>query len=241
MATPLRQAALRRGAALASAGLAVLAVAGCDLKDREPDLVNGKQLYAEKCGTCHVLRRADTRGVTGPNLDAAFARSRRDGLGEDTVRELVQQQILYPRNDSSMPAKLVTGRDADDVAAYVAEVAGQPGEDRGALADAGQQKAEGTATAKGGTLDIPTSESGLTYEFADARAEAGRLEVTSKNPQSVDHNIAVDGQGIDVKGNVVQNGGVSRLTVTLKPGKYAFYCSVPGHREGGMEGELTVR
>ena len=39
----------------------------------------------------------------------------------------------------------------------------------------------------------------------------------------------------------MQGGGVSKVTVDLKPGEYAFYCSVPGHREGGMEGKLTVK
>ncbi len=55
------------------------------------------------------------------------------------------------------------------------------------------------------------------------------------------HNIAVEGNGVDEKGPVVQDGASSDLSLTLKAGKYTFYCSVPGHREGGMEGDLTVR
>ena len=39
----------------------------------------------------------------------------------------------------------------------------------------------------------------------------------------------------------VKNGGVSKVNVALKAGEYTFYCSVPGHREGGMEGKLTVK
>lgn len=243
MATPLRQAALRRGAALASAGLAVLAVAGCDLKDREPDLVNGKQLYAEKCGTCHVLRRADTRGVTGPNLDAAFARSRRDGLGEDTVRELVQQQILYPRNDSSMPAKLVTGRDAQDVAAYVAAVAAQPGKDTGALADAVGGGQKPLARAQGGRLNIPADPNGrLIYTFKNAQASPGALTISSPNPSTVPHNIALEGGGLNELGPIGSGGSfVSTIRVNVKPGQYTFYCSVQGHRQGGMVGKLTIK
>jgi uncharacterized cupredoxin-like copper-binding protein len=42
-------------------------------------------------------------------------------------------------------------------------------------------------------------------------------------------------------GEVVKNGGVSKISVTLKPGEYTFFCSVPGHRQGGMEGKLTVK
>ena len=89
-------------------------------------------------------------------------------------------------------------------------------------------------------LDIPVAAGGLAYKFADAEAEAGSVQITSENPQTVDHNIAVDGNGVDEKGPVVQQA-VSEVTVDLEPGEYSFYCSVPGHREGGMEGKLTVK
>ena len=83
------------------------------------------------------------------------------------------------------------------------------------------------------------AQAGLAFQFADAEAPAGEIRLTSENPQSVDHNIAVRGNGVDEKGPVVQNG-TSDLTVTLEPGEYEFYCSVPGHAEGGMVGPLKV-
>jgi uncharacterized cupredoxin-like copper-binding protein len=45
---------------------------------------------------------------------------------------------------------------------------------------------------------------------------------------------------VNEEGPVVNNGGVSEIEVDVQPGEYTFYCSVPGHREGGMEGTLTV-
>ena len=119
-----------------------LPAAGCGNRD-EPDLANGKALFIGegKCGSCHVLTRAGTRGTQGPDLDEAFGPSRRQGLGEETVAGVVEQQIGQVRKGSIMPEDLVTGEDARDVAAYVAHVAGQPGEDTGALATAGLAEA----------------------------------------------------------------------------------------------------
>jgi hypothetical protein len=61
------------------------------------------------------------------------------------------------------------------------------------------------------------------------------------NPADVPHNVALEGGGIDEKGEVVGKRGTSRVSAQVKPGNYTFYCSVPGHREGGMEGTLTVK
>jgi plastocyanin len=231
---------------------AALALTGCELKSSGTNLVNGKTLFAEKCGACHTLARAGTTGTTGPNLDQAFARSRQDGLGQSTFRGVVLRQILNPNVNpqvdpqtnkpvTSMPANIVTGDDARDVAAYVAMAAGSPGKDSGKLAAAGAKKAQGTATAKNGTLDIPVAAAGLAFQYANATAPAGQVTIEAKNPQSIGHNIAIQGNGVDQKGPVIQGGATSKVSVDLKPGTYTFYCSVPGHREGGMVGKLTVK
>ncbi|MGH2845264.1 MAG: c-type cytochrome [Thermoleophilaceae bacterium] len=121
-------------AALALAA-AVLALAACGRE--EADLSNGKALFTERCGSCHILDRAGTQGRTGPDLDAAFRAALADGEGRETVEGVVHQQILNPRASSIMPAELVKGANARDVAAYVAFAAARPGEDQGALAQAG--------------------------------------------------------------------------------------------------------
>ena len=89
-------------------------------------------------------------------------------------------------------------------------------------------------------LDIPVAARGLAYQFADAKAPAGSVQVTSENPQSTPHDIAIDGNGVNDKGEVVTSGGTSEFTADLEPGEYSFFCSVEGHRAGGMEGKLTV-
>jgi mono/diheme cytochrome c family protein len=101
----------------------------------EPDLSNGKALFTQECGRCHILGRAGTQGTTGPDLDAAFRTALADGMNRETVEGIVERQILHP--NSSMPAEIVTGDDARDVAAYVGFAAARSGEDQGALAQAG--------------------------------------------------------------------------------------------------------
>jgi mono/diheme cytochrome c family protein len=235
------------------AGVALMLLTGCELKDNGDNMVNGKTLFVEKCGACHTLARADAKGVVGPNLDEAWQQAERDGLGRSTFQGVVHRQIIQPNKNPSldpatgkevkpMPANLVTGEDAQDVAAYVASAAAAPGKDSGRLASAGAPEQEDLAKAESGKLEIPADPSGRTlYTFKDAEAPAGQLEIDSKNDSSTPHDIALEGGGVNEKGETVQGGGVSTINVDLKPGEYTFFCSLPGHREGGMEGTLTVK
>ena len=234
------------------AGLAAVVCSGCELKDDGDNLVNGKTLFVEKCAACHGLARAGAQGVVGPNLDEAWQQAAADGFGRSTYEGVVHRQIEQPnrgpQNDPVtgeplplMPADLVEGEDAQDVAAYVASAAAAPGEDRGRLAEAGQVRSDEVAQADGGKLDIPTVESGaLAYQFGSAETRPGALTINSVNESAIPHNIALDGGGMSEEGEVVQDGGTSTIDVDLRPGEYEFYCSVPGHREGGMAGKLTV-
>jgi uncharacterized cupredoxin-like copper-binding protein len=242
-----------RVGAVVVAAVAVLVLPGCELTDDGENLVNGKTQFVAKCSSCHTLARADAKGVVGPNLDQAWQRADQDGLQRSTYEGVVHRQILQParsaqvdpatgRQAGQMPANLVTGEDAEDVAAYVALVAARGGKDTGRLATVGPQQSEEVAQAEGGTLAIPADPSGaLLYAFGAAEAPAGPLTLESENDSGVDHNIAIQGTGVDEQGPVVKNGGVSRVEVDLDAGEYTFYCSVPGHREGGMEGTLTVQ
>jgi mono/diheme cytochrome c family protein len=242
---------LRRLGALAAGTAILVTAAGCGGQaiSGDDNLVAGKQMFVERCGSCHVLARAGTKGTVGPDLDAAFAQSLRDGLERSTVRSVVEQQILYPptledrTTGTQMPAKLVEGEDARDVAAYVATVASRGGEDTGLLAEAVKQAGGGEpAVAEGGELEIAADPSGqLAYVTNEAQAEAGALTITSPNESQVPHNIALEGNGVNEVGEVVQGGGISEIQVNVTRGTYAFFCTVEGHREAGMEGELTVR
>ena len=218
-----------------------MAVGACSATqdDADADVVAGKRLFAERCGSCHVLGRAETKGVTGPNLDEAFQQALKDGMGRSGIRGVVRAQINAPSIGSGMPADLVEGEQADQVAAYVAQSVARSGEDSGLLATAVPKAGGGEpAVAKGGTLDIPADPGGqLAYVTNEASAKPGALNVRSENESSTPHNIVIDGKG---KGEVVQDGGVSEFEADFTAGDYEYYCSVAGHREAGMEGKLTV-
>jgi mono/diheme cytochrome c family protein len=129
-----RRSPVLRAVRLAAPTLAALVLAGCGggsvgHSEGTGDRVAGKELFIQTCGSCHALSDAGTTGQIGPDLDAAFYESRRNGLGESTIVQVVRGQIAYPVTNPGtgapgMPADIVTGKDADDVTAYVSSVAG---------------------------------------------------------------------------------------------------------------------
>jgi mono/diheme cytochrome c family protein len=147
--------------ALPAALAAVVLVAGCG-RGANPDLVNGKTLFVQRCGSCHTLARAGTKGIQGPNLDAAFFEARRQGFEESGIKGVVFSQISHVRRGSIMPLNLVKGNNARDVAAYVGFAAANPGKDSGELATAGQPKQSSKpAVEQNGQLNIPADPTGV--------------------------------------------------------------------------------
>jgi mono/diheme cytochrome c family protein len=243
---PTRQRLL--GLAACAFLAAGLSACESDNVDQKADLIGGKKTFSQKCGSCHVLERAGTKGAQGPNLDDAFRQALREGFGRDTIHGVVDDQIAHPArvpkdSPAYMPANLVTGKTASDVAAYVAFVAAKPGKDEGKLLTAVPVAGAGKPiAAKNGTLAIPADPNGqLAYATKVATAPAGKLEIDSKNAAAIPHDIAIEGNGVNETGEIVQDGGTSKISVDLKPGKYTYFCTVSGHREGGMEGKLTVK
>ena len=131
------------------AGLAAVAVlaAGCGTggvasAGGPPDTQSGQQLFTANCGSCHTLSAAGTSGTIGPNLDNAFAADVKQGFPQSAIENAVLDQIRLGSGElatystgklgsfkvgTPMPANIVKGQDAIDVAAYVASVAGQGG------------------------------------------------------------------------------------------------------------------
>jgi len=81
----------------------------------------------------------------------------------------------------------------------------------------------------------------LKYNKKTLTAKAGRVTILMRNPSPLPHDIAIKGRGKKAKGKIVAKGGTSKIAITLKKGRYTFYCSVPGHAAAGMKGVLIVR
>ena len=99
----------------------------------------------------------------------------------------------------------------------------------------------GNGGGDGAALELvagPGSE--LKFDKTSLEAAAGEVTITMTNDGDLPHDVAIKGNGVDEKGEIVQNGGTSTVTATLEAGEYTFYCSVPGHEAGGMTGTLTV-
>jgi mono/diheme cytochrome c family protein len=107
--------------------LGAVALAGCGgtgvPNAASVDLTQGKQLFVSTCGICHTMSEAGTSGKTGPDLDAAYAGDRIIGMKVSSFEAMVREQIDLA--DPPMPRHLLKGAEADDVAAYVASVAGK--------------------------------------------------------------------------------------------------------------------
>ncbi len=116
------------------AGL-VLVAAGCGTGGvaEGGNASSGKKLFLTegKCGSCHTLKDAGSRGTVGPNLDDAYARPKDEDYRQSAIQNIVLDQIRFPRKGSAMPASLVEGQDAEDVAAYVARCAAADENDEG--------------------------------------------------------------------------------------------------------------
>jgi plastocyanin len=100
------------------------------------------------------------------------------------------------------------------------------------------------APASGGqTLSVAANPEGqLTFNTTSLTAKAGQVKIDFTNAASLGHNLTVaSASGAVVGATPTFQGGTKTLSLSLKPGTYKFYCSVPGHRAGGMEGTLTVQ
>lgn len=111
-------------------------------------------------------------------------------------------------------------------------------------APAAEEMTEATTEDGGGgggaSITLAADPSGaLAFDQTSLTAAAGEVTIDFTNDSGIPHNVGIEGNGVDEVSETITEGTTS-LAVTLEPGEYVFYCAVGGHREGGMEGTLTV-
>ena len=127
------------------------------------------------------------------------------------------------------------------VFALVVAVAACGGDDDEAEEPAAEETTtEDTGGGGGETIMLAADPGGdLAFDQTELHAAAGEVTIELTNESGIPHNVEVEGNGVEEVSETITEGSTS-LTLTLEPGEYEFYCAVPGHREGGMEGTLTV-
>jgi plastocyanin len=132
------------------------------------------------------------------------------------------------------------------LAAEEAAAEGQPVAEGSQPAPPGPaQKDVGTGTPSGGgaetSLDVTSPEDGsLVFEPNALSAPAGSITLVYANPSPVPHSIAIEADGMELDASETITESEAEVSAELSPGEYTFYCTVPGHRESGMEGTLMV-
>jgi plastocyanin len=118
------------------------------------------------------------------------------------------------------------------------ETGEKPSNQNGKTSGGTKKPASGGAST---TLDVEASPTALAYDTTTLSAKAGQVTIDFKNPSPIPHNVVIEENGKELAGFEPIAEGEESESAELKPGTYTFYCSVPGHRQAGMEGTLTVK
>ena len=95
------------------------------------------------------------------------------------------------------------------------------------------------AASKAQVLKIVTP-SGLKYNVKVLKASKGKVTIKYTNNSGITHDVRIEKGSKEFGGTKKISKGTATATLTLAPGKYTFFCSVPGHEQAGMKGTLTI-
>jgi plastocyanin len=124
-------------------------------------------------------------------------------------------------------------------AAAEGEKAAEPIEEQAGGGEA-EPKAE-TTSGPGGTIPLAADVSDLAYDKPSISSKPGKVTIDFTNPSALEHDVAIEADGEEIAGSELIAESETSVSTELAPGTYTFFCTVPGHREAGMEGALTVK
>jgi plastocyanin len=105
----------------------------------------------------------------------------------------------------------------------------------------GEGKEAGGGASASTTLPLAADPAALAFDETELTAKPGKVTIDFDNPSAIPHNVVIEEDGKELAGFEPISEAKEALSADLEPGAYTFYCSVPGHREAGMEGTLTVK
>jgi plastocyanin len=140
-------------------------------------------------------------------------------------------------------------KDEEKAKAAEFEKAGEEFEEEGADAEAAEEpaaaeggEAQPAAKGPGGTLQLAADPTEIAYDKTQLTSKPGKATIDFTTPAALEHDVAIEGEeGQEIAGSQLIAKGKTSVSADLAPGTYTFYCTVPGHREAGMEGTLVVR
>ncbi|HET9592367.1 MAG TPA: plastocyanin/azurin family copper-binding protein [Solirubrobacterales bacterium] len=133
--------------------------------------------------------------------------------------------------------------EAEEGAEEAGEKAEEVGEEAKEKGEEAKNEAEGGNAGSGATVEVEADPSGnLAFTSDNITAKAGKDTINFTNSSPVPHDVHIeDSSGKEIGGTEIVSEGADSAEVELKPGTYTYFCSVPGHRQAGMEGTLTVK
>ncbi|HEV2924228.1 MAG TPA: plastocyanin/azurin family copper-binding protein [Solirubrobacteraceae bacterium] len=153
--------------------------------------------------------------------------------GAPTTAKAAVNLLAAPAPNPSVPA-------AGEPAAAPSSTASQPAT-AGAQAPATAGAPPPARAGAGTPLKLAANPTGLlSFDVKQLSAKAGSVTITFANGSPIEHNVTVSQGATVLAATPTFTGGSRTLTIRLKPGTYTFYCSVPGHRQAGMEGTLKI-
>lgn len=132
--------------------------------------------------------------------------------------------------------------DADVQAEEAAEAEEAEGKSRQAQGGAGEAGGEAAAKGPGGTLKLAADPTQIAYDTTELTSKPGKVTIDFDNPAALEHDVAIeDESGKEIAATEIITESETSVEADLAAGTYTFFCTVPGHREAGMEGKLTVK
>ena len=152
--------------------------------------------------------------------------------------------VRYSRNEQSDRRAKLAAEEKQQGATPVAAGGKVPASDANQLGGStgtSTPPAQGKAKGPGGTVKLSADPTQIAFTSKELASKPGKVTIDFDNPAQIQHDVAIAQGSQELAKSQLISQGKTTVSADLAPGKYVFYCTVPGHREAGMEGTLTVK